>query len=109
LFAPAVADRGTLTVEHILPKTTANDWTDVYAADPAIVDECAFRLGIMCLLTRVNRDVGRKSFAEKKKVFAVSTLLTINELKQYALWNRETIDDRQQYLAKLAAAAWRFQ
>jgi len=55
-----------VTVEHILPKKPGADWKAVIAADPEIVDDCATRLGNMCLLTKINAKLGNKGFSIKK-------------------------------------------
>jgi hypothetical protein len=63
----------------------------------------------MTLLTNVNKELGRKSFDEKKKVFADSKLITTKSVADQSSWDRKAIEQRQQALAKLASAAWRFQ
>jgi hypothetical protein len=98
-----------LTVEHILPKNPAKDWEPIVKADPELVQDCVFRLGNMTLLTNVNKELGRKSFDEKKKVFADSKLITTKSVADQSSWDRKAIEQRQQALAKLASAAWRFQ
>jgi hypothetical protein len=40
---------GLLTVEHIMPKNPGEEWALVVKNDPQIVDDCAFRMGNMCL------------------------------------------------------------
>jgi hypothetical protein len=97
-----------LTLEHILPKNPSLDWEEVLIADPAFVEECTFRLGNMCLLTKINRQLGNKGFIDKKKVFSKSDLILTQKISEYNEWNQESVDQRQRKLAKLAAALWRF-
>jgi hypothetical protein len=99
---------GALTVEHILPKSPGKEWEAVLKGDPEIHTDCLFLLGNLCLMTGVNKDIGRKGFEEKKKFFAVSKLITTKEVAAYQAWNRQNIQNRQQALANLAASAWRF-
>lgn len=100
---------GTLTVEHILPRNPGDEWSDVLAADEKLSDGYAFRLGNLCLLTQVNRELGRKSFDDKREVYEASTLITTKEVASYSSWTSSSIEARQYKLAKLAVSAWRFQ
>src|SRR5712672_2091237 len=65
---PGAAHPGVLTVEHVMPKSPGEEWIDVTAADPNLVEDCSLRLGNMCLLTDINNQLGRKNFAAKKEV-----------------------------------------
>lgn len=100
---------GAITIEHILPKSPGASWKTETDADPDLLTDCLYRLGNLCLLSNVNRALGNKAFADKKKVFATSKLLTTQSLGQYTDWNRRSIERRQKQLAKLAVAQWRFQ
>ena len=97
-----------VTVEHILPKKPGADWKAVIAADPEIVDDCAARLGNMCLLTKINAKLGNKGFAVKKVTFAKSDILTTKTVAKSQNWDRIAIESRQSHLAKLAKKIWRF-
>jgi hypothetical protein len=99
---------GSLTVEHILPKKPGKEWAGVLQADPGMSDDCTYRLGNLCLLTAVNRDLGNKPFLKKKEVFARSDLVLTRGIAAWDEWNRQAIEDRQRAMAKLAVAAWRF-
>ncbi len=101
---------GNLTVEHVFPRNPGADWATVTAADPAIKDECSTRIGNTCLLTDSgNNKLGGKSFDEKRKIFEASDLITTKAIGAHTAWDRQNIDHHQAYLAKLAAATWRFQ
>jgi hypothetical protein len=100
---------GTLTVEHILPRGGGDEWEKVIKADESIVEECVYRLGNLCLLTKVNKDLGRAAFSKKKAVFKQSQILMTKELESYGNWTRAEIEKRQQKMAKLAPTVWRFQ
>jgi hypothetical protein len=100
---------GVLTVEHILPKTGGEAWRGIMDADPDLVDDSAERLGNLTLLTNVNQTLGRKGFPEKKEAYAASDLEITKKLADSERWDRQTIEHRQAWMAKLAAQAWRFQ
>lgn len=100
---------GVLTVEHVFPKNPAAEWAEVVKADAQVAEDCTFRLGNLCLLTEVNRKLGRMGFAEKKAVYLKSKLISTKEVGNANLWGRKEIEGRQRNLAKVAAAIWRFQ
>jgi Protein of unknown function DUF262/Protein of unknown function (DUF1524) len=100
---------GALTVEHILPRNPGAEWTAIAKADPTITEDCATRLGNTCLLTDGgNNKAGGKSFDEKRNIFASSELITTHAVSSHPKWDRQNIDHHQAYLAKLAAATWRY-
>jgi hypothetical protein len=98
-----------LTLEHILPKTEAPEWADVLNVDPKIVDDCALRIGNMCLLTGSrNREAARAPYLRKKQLYEETDLLTTSQAANYSAWNRDAIENRQQWLAARAVTVWRF-
>jgi hypothetical protein len=97
-----------LTLEHILPKKPNDDWKAILKADKEIVEDCVARLGNMCLLTKINKDLGSKGFSTKKKTYADSDLKTTSDVAAFANWNRAAIDKRQEQMAKRAKTIWRF-
>ncbi len=54
-----------LTIEHILPKKPSLDWGIVLKGDPEIVDDCVSRVGNMCLLTKINAQLGNRGLGQK--------------------------------------------
>ncbi|MFI4941277.1 MAG: HNH endonuclease family protein, partial [Burkholderiales bacterium] len=98
-----------LTVEHVLPRNAGDEWKSIIDANPNIVDECAERLGNLCLLTKVNKDLGRAAFEKKRPVFADSKIRITAELAKSNTWDRKTIEGRQAAMAKMAVNIWRFQ
>ena len=100
---------GSLTVEHILPKNPGDEWRQVIENDASIGEECVFMLGNACLLTEVNRDLGRIGFEKKRPIYANSELRLTSQIAQADEWDRKAIRHRQARMAKLAAQAWRFQ
>jgi hypothetical protein len=100
---------GTLTVEHILPKSPGANWEQVVNADDALIEDCLFKIGNLTLLTKVNKDLGTASFDEKKAVYGKSSIIITNQLAKQSSWDRQAIDHRQARMAMLAVSAWRFQ
>jgi hypothetical protein len=98
------------TLEHILPRQpgSGSEWKTVTDDDPAVVPECVNRLGNLCLLTNINRELGSRGFSFKKQTYAKSEVLLTKELASVADWNREAIYERQNHMAKLARSIWRF-
>lgn len=99
---------GSLTLEHVFPKSPANNWQDLQEDDPEFAEECTHRLGNLCLLTGVNRALGNKGFDEKKETYSRSNLLLTSEIAENSEWDRATVEARQQRMAGLAVAFWRF-
>ncbi len=99
----------TLTLEHILPKNPGASWKIIIDDDETISEECTFRIGNLCLLSGINRKIGNKSFAEKKKIYTKSDLLMTRSLGEFEHWNRDAVEKRQNQMAKLAVSYWRFE
>lgn len=99
---------GVLTLEHVLPKKPNDDWKALLKADKDIVDDCVARLGNMCLLTKINKELGSKGFAAKKPTYKASEIKTTKDLASFAAWDRTAIDKRQEQMAKRARLIWRF-
>jgi hypothetical protein len=106
---PGELEPGTLTVEHILPKNAGTEWETVLTADPTIAEDCTYRLGNLCLLAEVNRRLGREAFSIKKTTYGASLLETTRALSAFNEWGRRQIETRQENMARLAVATWRFQ
>lgn len=98
-----------LTVEHILPENPSNEWEGVLKQDPTLADDCTYRLGNLCLLGSVNKDLANKSFIKKRKSYEKSDLLFTKNVASFSEWNRKSIEKRQQEMAKIAKAAWQFE
>ena len=98
-----------VTVEHILPKSPGSGWKSEIAADPDLHTEYLYRLGNICLLADANRALGNKPFSVKRASYAESRLITTQSVAEYSTWGRKQIEKRQNQLAKLAVAEWRFQ
>lgn len=106
---PAELVPGSVTLEHILPKNSGTNWKAETDADEKLVEDMLYRLGNLCLLTDVNRELGNAPFAEKRKFFARSRLNTTKNVAEYETWGRVQIERRQKHMAELAVTRWRFQ
>jgi hypothetical protein len=93
-----------------LPKNPGDEWASELAADPKFGDDCALRLGNMCLLPEGrNRDAARLGLDRKKAIYGGSDLAITKPISECARWNRKEVEERQAWLAKLAVTVWRFQ
>jgi hypothetical protein len=97
-----------LTIEHILPKNAGPEWNDVVSNDLEVIEDCVYRLGNLCLLGKLNKEVGRISFSKKKTEYGKTDVLTTRSLTSFTKWTRQQIDQRQAAMAKRALAIWRF-
>ena len=98
-----------LTLEHILPKSPDPSWNPTLKKDPTFHEDCTYRIGNLCLLSGVNRALGARSFDNKKAFYRTSEILLTKGVTRFELWNRQSVEQRQVYLAELAVAFWRFQ
>jgi hypothetical protein len=63
----------------------------------------------MCLLPKINKDLGRSPFADKKVAYASSQLRLAQRIAEFEVWNKENVQILQTWMAKHAVATWRFQ
>jgi hypothetical protein len=94
------------SIEHVLPENPGTDWAQF--ADEQL-ESMTYRLGNLTLLaSAVNRDIGNKSFAEKREVYCTSEFEITRQLaEENAEWNAERIAAWQNRMARLATAIWR--
>lgn len=100
---------GNVTLEHIFPKSPQSYWLSEVGGDPKL-SGMTHRLGNLCLLPEVNRALGNRGWEEKLEVFKKSRLRTTNTIdaEKYPKWGSRAIEKRQNYMAELAEAAWRY-
>src|SRR5262249_11469519 len=88
-----------INLEHVLPLSPSDTWkvdTDEAKAAQRL-------LGNMVLLkANQNRDIGNKSFGEKKSIFAGSGYFITKQIAKYDSWSLKEIRERQAELAKIA-------
>ncbi len=95
-----------ITLEHICPLNPEDGWNR-FAEDD--LDAQTSRLGNMALLEAgANRDAGNAGYEAKRELFGKSRFRTTREIaSKYEDWTPETIDSRQDVMARGAAAVWR--
>lgn len=93
------------TIEHILPQNPGPEWGD----DNYDFDSLIYRLGNMCLLEKkYNKDLQNASYDTKKAIYQESTFVTTNSIPDdYSVWDRNTINKRQQKMGKSAKGIWK--
>lgn len=94
------------TIEHLLPEHPGEGWSTFTDEQ---VDRSVYRIGNMTLLEATpNREIGNKSYEEKRKAFEVSGFeITKRLASEHLEWTPERIASRQQWLANQATAIWR--
>jgi Protein of unknown function (DUF1524) len=97
-----------LNLEHVLPKDIPTGWHTTFSSgtDPA---DYVYRIGNLTLLNaKLNREIGGKLFAEKKRIALDSSPLKINDFfKSISNWGEQQIEQRQELLAKAALEVWK--
>jgi len=93
-----------LTVEHILPQKPTVDWVTLFKSPESSI----FKLANMVLLPKnINRNLERKSFAEKRNVI-LDTKLALNQtIAEFEEWTPDSLAKRQKILATQAKTIWR--
>ena len=97
-----------LTLEHVLPKNPNQQWLPFFIDKEKSIEDYKYRIGNLCLLADVNRNLGSKGFETKKDTYKKSPLTLTREIGSQASWNWKTIEERQSRLAEMAAKAWRY-
>lgn len=99
-------DPGELTLEHVLPEKPAPDaWPQFNEEERKAYTK---RLGNMLLLKqKMNSKLRSSSFSVKREIYAKSDLLLTKKIAKCDEWTKETIENRQNYLAQLAIEAWK--
>ncbi|AEP29711.1 DUF262 domain-containing protein [Brumicola nitratireducens] len=93
------------TIEHILPENPSDKWTEVIATRDH--EEYIYRLGNYCLLSPSdNKRVGNDSLSTKQSIYQMSDYQLSNEIID-EIWNKESIECRQQMLAERAVVLWK--
>ncbi|MFH0772376.1 MAG: DUF262 domain-containing HNH endonuclease family protein [Candidatus Omnitrophota bacterium] len=99
-------DSDKYSIEHILPESPSLEWSGY---DENRDDRFIYRIGNYTLLcVAENRDVGNKSYADKKMVYEKSGFtLTKKVAEDNNNWDAERIASRQKTMAKWATSVWR--
>lgn len=94
------------SLEHILPENPGENW-EGFSDDE--YGEAVYKLGNFTLLHRNrNSQLGNKSFAEKRDIYAESSFeQTRRVAEENDVWHMGRIRVRQQWMAKQAKSIWR--
>ena len=93
------------TIEHILPESVSSNYRDEFS--DSIHESFVYRIGNYTLLEAdKNRACETLPFDEKQAIYASSQYLLTQEIKANT-WSPNSIDVRQERLAKYASAIWR--
>ena len=100
-------DESETTLEHILPqKWESYTWWS--SCDFEEDDSGA--LGNMTLLDKkTNKEIGVKSFSEKKNFFTRSSYILTSSICEYEKWDHSSIQKRQKWLAEQAIKCWKIE
>lgn len=105
----ASVDEASLTLEHILPDSPNEaEW---HYWDELKISQYHYRLGNMTLLEYGrNKDVGNRSFTEKKAAYTLSSVPMTKHIaeKKDDQWTEDDIEKRQQKMAAEAKGIWKF-
>jgi len=93
-----------INLEHVLPRKPESNWPD-WTDEEMRVNTT--RLGNLALL-RASDNSGLKSgtFADKRKVYAMSPYLLTSQIADCENWTSTSISERQKGLADLAVKTW---
>jgi uncharacterized protein with ParB-like and HNH nuclease domain len=93
------------TIEHILPENPNSDWELDFSYKEQ--ESYIYRLGNYTLLEpRINRDIKNKSYSEKQPFYFQSQYKLTQGIKS-PLWNKDSLQKRQETIAKRAVQIWR--
>lgn len=101
---PGYANIGTITVEHILPRSPQREWLSIFSKED--VDKIVNKLGNLTLLNKrrnsraSNYDFKRKKeryFDVKRNPFAITAML-----REYDKWDKVSFEKRHRELLNLA-------
>ena len=93
------------TIEHILPENPHNDWETVFSYKEQ--ENYIYRLGNYTLIEpKINRSIKNGNYTEKQPHYMKSQYKLTQAIK-YQNWDKNTLQKRQEDMAKLAAQIWR--
>lgn len=93
------------SIEHILPQNPNEEWGE----DNYDFDALIYRLGNLCLLEKNhNTGIENKPFSEKIETYKKSAFETTRSIPtEYAEWNSDSINKRQQQMGNCAKSIWK--
>lgn len=98
-------DETIVNLEHILPKNLTDKWSDFNEEEHKLFFK---RLGNMTILnSHKNSRIGNKGFGDKISVFSESEFIITKEIAKSSVWNKESINARQNQFASDAIKCWK--
>lgn len=95
-----------ITVEHIMPQTLSPSWQiDLGKRYEEIHSEFLHTVGNLTL-SGYNSELSNKRFIDKRDILAQSNSSLSRNLKNYEVWNGETIKKRAEELFNIANQVW---
>lgn len=93
------------SIEHILPQNPNEEWGE----DNYDFDALIYRLGNLCLLEKsYNTDIENRPYSEKIETYKKSAFETTRSIPaEYAEWNGNSINKRQQQMGNCAKSIWK--
>lgn len=93
-----------MTLEHVLPEETENNWPQFSEEEHAAYWK---RIGNLCLLPKgSNSDLRSANEETKLAAYKNAPYELTRQISDVEHWTKETIMERQHLLAKLAVQAW---
>jgi hypothetical protein len=94
-----------ISLEHVCPYNPNEVWITAFGEGYKEVKD---RLGNMLLLPKqTNKDIDTKPFTKKKEIYAASGLKLAERVASYEEWNKQSVDEFQNWMAKLATETWK--
>ena len=94
-----------VSLEHVCPYHPNEIWMKTFGEE---YEEVKDRLGNMLLLPKtVNKDLDTKPFAQKNEVYATSGFKLAEKVASYEEWNKQSVDEFQNWMAQQAVETWK--
>ena len=94
-----------MSLEHVCPYNPNEIWIERFGEGR---EEVKDRLGNMLLLSKHdNKDLGSKSFEQKKVIYEKSGLKLAEKAASYEEWNQQSVNDFQKWMAQQAIKVWK--
>jgi hypothetical protein len=94
-----------ISLEPICPNNPNEIWINAFGEG---YEEVKDRLGNMLLLPKeINKDIDTKPFTQKKEIYAASGFKLAKQVASYEEWNKQSVDEFQNWMAKQATETWK--
>jgi hypothetical protein len=94
-----------ISLEHVCPYNPNETWIETFGEG---YEEVKDRLGNMLLLSKpTNQDIDTKPFQQKRAIYADSGFKLAEKVARYEKWNKQSVDEVQNWMAKQATEIWK--